>query len=185
MSARPARLGALLLAGALAASAALAQPQAASPDPALDLARLLMSRDASLYDDADLSRFRARIETALLGTEGTCNPRATECQAAAGEIAAQFAPALRRTARERAERLTAESLARALRPEEMVHIAAWLRADEGRHFLDIWSTLRDSDHVQQRRRALGDVAESAPALLERAQALFRQRSRNLPQPAPR
>jgi hypothetical protein len=178
------------LAAAIAASApaaAAAQPPApTAPDAAaLDLARLLMSRDPGLYDDADLGRFRTRIETALLGSEGTCNQRVTECQAAAAEIAAQYAPALRRAARERSERLTAAALAAALRPEEMVHVAAWLRADEGRHFFDAWVSLHDPDHVRERRRAADDLAQSAPGIIGPARALFRQRSRNLPQPAPR
>ena len=133
-----ARLAALLIAGALIlpAPAAAQQPAAASDPAALDLARLLMSRDETLYDDADLGRFRARIESALLGLEGTCNPRATECQAAAGQIATRFAPILRQQMRERSERLTAATLARAMRPEEMGRVAAWLRSEEGRHFLD-------------------------------------------------
>lgn len=187
-SARPGRLAALLIAAALILpAAASAQRPPAAPDPAaLDLARLLMSRDATLYDDADLGRFRSRILNALLGTEGTCNARSSECQPAAAEIANQYAPALRRTARERSERLTAQSLAATLRPEEMANIAAWLRGGEGRHFLEAWSALRDPDHIRDRRRLLeSDLATSAPEIFNPARALFRQRSRNLPQPAPR
>jgi len=180
-----ARLVPLLVAGALILPAASAQPPSAATDPAaLDLARLLMSRDQSLYDDADLGRFRVRIANALLGTEGTCSPANTECQAAAAEIAAQFAPALRQTQRERSERLTAALLARRMGPEEMAHVAAWLRSDEGRHFIDAWGSLRDPDSVRERHE-LRDPAQSAPAIMNPARALFRQRSRNLPQPAPR
>jgi hypothetical protein len=188
MSARPVRLpAALLIAGALVLPAASAQAPSAAPDPAaLDLARLLMSRDQSLYDDGDLGRFRSRIQNALLGSEGTCNARTSECQAAAAEIAAQYAPALRRTARDRSERLTANSLAATLRPEEMAHVAAWLRSAEGGHFLDAWGSLRDPDHIRDRRRLIeGDLAQSAPEIFNPARALFRQRSRDLPQPAPR
>jgi hypothetical protein len=182
-----ARLVTALIAGALTLPAASAQTPSAAPDPAaLELARLLMSRDESLYDDADLGRFRSRILNALLGMEGTCNARMSECQAAAAEIAAQYAPVLRRTARERSERLTAASLAATLRPEEMARIAAWLRGDEGRHFLDAWGSLHDPDHIRDRRRLVeGDLAQSAPEIYNPARALFRQRSRNLPQPAPR
>jgi len=188
MSARPPRLAALLIAGALVLpAAAAAQPPAAAPDPAaLDLARLLMSRDLTLYDDADLGRFRARIESALLGLEGTCNPRATECQTAATQIATRFAPILRQHVRERSELLTAATLARTMRPEEMVRVAAWLRSEEGRHFLDAWAALRDPDGMRERRRALeGDLAETAPAVFNTARTLFRQQSRNLPQAPPR
>jgi hypothetical protein len=180
-----ARLSAALIAAALFLPAASAQPPSAAPDPALDLARLLMSRDESLYDDADLGRFRVRIANALLGTEGTCSPANTDCQAAAAEVAAQFAPALRLSQRERSERLTATMLAGRLRPEEMIHIAAWLRSDDGRHFLDTWTFLHDPGHAQRRRDLQRDLAQTAPAIFNQARALFRQRSRNLPPPAPR
>src|SRR4051812_40514862 len=184
-----ARLVTALVAGALIlpAAPAPAQAPATAPDPAaLDLARLLMSRDESLYDDADLGRFRTRLENALLATEGTCNARSSECQAAAAEIAVQFAPALRQSTRARSERITAASLSATLRPEEMAHIAAWLRADEGRHFLDAWGSLHDPDRIRDRRRLIeADLARSAPEIFNPARALFRQRSRNLPQPAPR
>jgi hypothetical protein len=181
-----ARFVLLLIAGVLVVPPAMAQtPSAAAVDPAaLDLARLLMSRDPSLYDDADLGRFRSRLQTVLLGSEGTCAPSNTECQALAGEIAAQYAPALRQAQRDRSERLTAATLAGTMSVDEMIHVAAWLRSEEGRHFIDAWGSLRDSDHVRE-RRALRDPAQSAPAIFNPARALFRQRSVNLPQPAPR
>jgi hypothetical protein len=179
------RLVPLLVAGALVLPAAgAAQAPSAAPDPALDLARLLMSRDQSLYDDADLGRFRTRIANALLGSEGACSPANTECQALAAEIAAQYAPALRQTQRERSERLTAALLARRMSPAEMAHAGAWLRSEEGSHFVDAWGSLRDPDSIRERRE-LRDPAQSAPAIMNPARALFRQRSRNLPQPAPR
>lgn len=167
--------------------AAHAQPPAPPSNPAaLDLARLLMSRDPTLYDDADLGRFRVRLEAALLASEGACNPFISACQAAAAAVAGEYAPALRQTQRERSERLTADELAGTLRPEEMTHIAAWLRGDEGRRFLDAWASLRDPDRAARRRRALqGDPAQTAPAIFNPARAMFRQRTRNLPQPAPR
>jgi len=182
-----ARLAALLMAGALVLPAAPARAQTAAPDPAaLDLARLLMSRDPSLYDEADLGRLRNRIQTALLGSEAPCNTRASECQAAAAEIGGRYAPALRQHLRLRSEQLTAAALQRAIRPEEMVRVASWLRSAEGSHFLEAWAGLRDPDAVRQRRRAIeGDLAESAPAIFNAARGELRQRSRNLPQPAPR
>lgn len=182
-----ARLFFLLVAGALLLPSAPARAQTASPDPAaLDLARLLMSRDPSLYDDADPGRFRSRLENGLLGTPGACDPRGSECQAVAAEIAAEYAPALRRDYRDRSERLTAAALVQALRPEEMAHVAAWLRSGEGGHFLDAWAALRGADQARQRRRLLeGDLAQTAPAIFNPARASFRQRSRNLPQAAPR
>ena len=181
-----ARFALVLIAGALVVPTAMAQPpSAAAADPAaLDLARLMMSRDPSLYDDADLGRFRSRLQTALLGSEGACAPSNSECQLLAGQIAAQYAPALRQAQRDRSERLTAATLARTMSVEEMIHVAAWLRSEEGRHFIDAWGALRDSDHVRERRE-LRDPAQSAPAIFNPARALFRQRSVNLPQPAPR
>ena len=62
-------LAALLLIGL----AAMPAPAAAQPplDPAaLDLARVLMQRDPTLYDDADTSRMHARIENLLLAEQG-------------------------------------------------------------------------------------------------------------------
>jgi hypothetical protein len=179
-----ARLVPLLIAGALVLPAASAQTPPAVSDPALDLARLLMSRDPTLYDDADLGRFRVRLANALLGSEGSCSPANTDCQGLAGEVAAQFAPALRQTQRDRSERLTAATLARRMNPEEMTHAAAWLRSEEGRHFIDAWGALREPDSVRERRE-LSNPAQSAPAIFNPARALFLQRSRNLPQPAPR
>ena len=183
-----ARLATLLIAGALILPAASAQPPSAAPDPAaLDLARLLMSRDQSLYDDADLGRFRSRLTNALLASEGSCNPSTSECQAAAAEIAAQYAPALRRTARERSERLTAWLLADSLRADEMARMVLYLRGEEGGHFLD---ALGGAPRARRRPAAPPRAAaQPGPEALRirsiAARALFRQRSRNLPQPAPR
>ena len=181
-----ARFALLLIAGALLLPQAMAQrPPAAAVDPAaLDLARLLMSRDPSLYDDADLGRFRSRLQTALLSSAGACSPSNSDCQELAGQIAAQYAPALRQAQRDRSEQLTAATLARTMSAQEMTRVAAWLRSDEGRHFIDAWGSLRDPDHVRERRE-LRDPAQSAPAIFNPARALFRQRSVNLPQPAPR
>jgi hypothetical protein len=181
-----ARLSAVLIALGLILPAASAQAPSAAPDPAaLDLARLLMSRDQSLYDDADLTRFRVRIETALLNSEGGCDPAASECQAAATAVAAQYAPTLRQAQRDTSERFTAATLAGLLRPEEIVHFAALLRSEEGGHFLDAWAALRDPGRARQRRELQRDLAQAAPIIFAPALASFRQRTRNLPRPAPR
>jgi len=177
----------LLIATLMIVPPASAQLPAAAPDPAaLELARLLMQRDETLFDDADMSRFRIRIEAALLSSEGTCTPSLVDCQAEARGVADQFAPALRQIHRESTERMIADALAARLGPEEMTRISAWLRSDEGGHFLAAWAALRDPDAIQQRRRALqGDLARSVPAIFNPAHALFLQRSRNLPHAAPR
>lgn len=181
-----ARLAIVLIAMMLIVPAASAQPAATAPDPAaLDLARLLMGRDPSLYDDADLGRFRLRIEAALLASEGSCNPSLVDCQQAAAAVAAQFAPALRQTQRERSEQLTAATLAAALRSEEMIRVAAWLRSGEGGRFLDVWASLRGPGHAQRRREVQRDLARTAPIVFAPARALFLQRIRNIPQAAPR
>jgi hypothetical protein len=180
------RLSALfILCAAMPLAGAVAQPPALDP-AALDLARLLMSRDETLYDDADLSRFQTRVERDLLAMEGACNPFVRECQAAAITVARQYAPAYRQAERERAERITGYLLADSLRPEEMTHIAAYLRGDEGRRFLEVLALLRQPDRTEDRRRDLQRMlARTTPDVLGPARALFRQRTRNLPQPAPR
>jgi hypothetical protein len=180
------RLSTVLIAASLVLPAAAAQAQPAPDQAALDLARLLMSRDQSLYDDADIGRFRSRIESALLGSEGSCSPTNTDCQAAAAGVALQYAPALRQVYRERAETMIAATLSARLRPEELAHVAIWVRSGEGGHFLDAWASLHDPEAAQQRRRELQrDLVQTAPAIFNPARALFRQRTRNLPQPAPR
>lgn len=180
-----ARLVTFLIATVLIAPVARAQTQA-EPDPAaLELARLLMSRDESLYDDADLGRFRVRIESALLASEGSCDPANNECQGAAAAVAAQYAPALRLTHRATAERIAAGQLAARMQPGEMARAAAWLRSDEGGHFLDAWQELHEPRAVRRRREIQADFARSAPGIFARARALFRQRTANLPRPAPR
>ena len=178
----PRRPATFLIALALIAPAAAAQ----QPDPAaLDLARLLMSRDEGLYDDADLGRFRVRIESALLASEGSCDPANNECQGAAAAVAAQYAPALRLSHREAAERIAAGQLAALIPPGETARIAGWLRSGEGMHFLAAWEALRDPRAARRRRELQDDFARSAPGIFSRARALFRQRTANLPRPAPR
>ena len=123
---------ALLLAGFLAAPAA-AQPPL---DPAaLELARVLMQRDQSLYDDADTARLQARIENQLLAEPGACNAFVPACRGAATEAARQFAPAFRQEERARRERITAYLLADQLQPAEMARFAQFLSGEEGGRLL--------------------------------------------------
>lgn len=175
---------ALLLAAALPLSAAPAQP--AAPDPAaLDLARVLMARDESLYADADLGRFQARIENGLLASEGACNSFVPACRSAAAAVAREFAPAVRRSERERTERITALLLADALRPDEMARIAQYARSEEGGRFLAALALLRP-DRSERRRRELERSLDRARGdMLAAARARFRQATRNLPSAPPR
>jgi hypothetical protein len=179
-------LAALLLIGL----AAMPAPAAAQPplDPAaLDLARVLMRRDPTLYDDADTSRIQARIENLLLAEQGACNAFVPACRAAATAAAQQFAPAFRQEERARRERITAYLLSDMLRPEEMARFALYLRGEEGGRLLAALAMLRrDDDRVQRRRRELERMLErTTPGATADARAEFRRRSRNLPGAPPR
>ncbi|HYD11419.1 MAG TPA: hypothetical protein VEC11_01080 [Allosphingosinicella sp.] len=175
---------AVLLAGLPAAPAA-AQPPL---DPAaLELARVLMQRDPSLYDDADTSRIQSRIENLLLAEQGACNAFVAACRAAAAAAAAQFAPAFRQEERARRERITAWLLADMLQPAEMARFAQFLRGEEGGRLLAAVAMLRqDDDRIQRRRRELERMLErTMPGAMADARAEFRRRSRNIPRAAPR
>ena len=113
----------LVAGGLLAATPAAAQPPL---DPAaLELARVLMSRDPTLYDDADTSRIQSRIENLLLAEPGACNAFVAACRGAATEAARQYAEAFRREDRLRRERITAWLLSDTLRPAEMARFAQY------------------------------------------------------------
>jgi hypothetical protein len=177
-------LAAFLLMGLLPAPAA-AQPPL---DPAaLDLARVLMQRDPTLYDDADTTRIQARIENLLLAEQGACNAFVPACRAAATAAARQYAPAFRQEERARRERITGYLLADMLRPEEMARFAQYLRGEEGGRLLAALAMLRrDDDRVQRRRRELERMLEqTTPGAMADARAEFRRRSRNLPGAPPR
>lgn len=179
------RVAALLLAAALPLAPLAAQ--LAAPDPAaLDLARLLMARDETLYDDADTSRIQARIENQLLASEGACNPFQSACRGAAAQVARQFAPAYRQSERARREQITAYLIADNLRPDEMARLAQYLRTDEGGRLLATLALLRDPERTERRRRELERGLErTVPDAMIAARAQFRQLTRNLPREAPR
>ena len=179
-------LSALLFAGTLA----IALPAEAQPplDPAaLDLARVLMQRDPTLYDDADSSRIQSRIENLLLAEQGACNAFVPACRAAATAAAEQYAPAFRQEERLRRERITAYLLSDMLRPAEMTRFAQYIRSEEGSRLLAAVAMLRqDDDRVQRRRREIERMLErTMPGAMADARAEFRRRSRNIPRAAPR
>uniref|UniRef100_UPI0037830D92 hypothetical protein n=1 Tax=Allosphingosinicella sp. TaxID=2823234 RepID=UPI0037830D92 len=94
-------------------------PAAAQPalDPAaLDLARVLMAQDPSLYGDNDLGSVRGRVEQILLDEPGACNPTLADCRLAAQTAVQQYAPAFLQEERARQERINAYLLADTLRP---------------------------------------------------------------------
>jgi hypothetical protein len=167
----------------------MAAPAAAQPplDPAaLDLARVLMGRDASLYRDTDLGSVRGRIEQALLGEPGACNPTLADCRMAATTAVQHFAPAFQQEERSRQERINAYLLADLLRPEEMAHFAQYLRSPEGSRLTLALGLLRDNDRNGRRRRELERMmARNPPAAIVQARAEFRRLSRNIPGAPPR
>lgn len=178
------RLAVLAVAGLFVPLAALAQP---APDPAaLELARILMARDESLYSDGDQGRARQQIQEALLASPGACNPYLDECQAAASVVAREFAPNFRQSERVRAERITAYLLADTLRPEEMARIARYLSGEEGGKLLGALALLRQPERTERRRRELDRlVPRTGLGSLDAARARFRHLTRNTPRPAPR
>lgn len=179
------RLTAFLIAAALPMSALLAQPVA--PDPAaLDLARLLMSRDETLYDDIDTGDIETNIANQLLAPGDICDNRRTECQGAAHAAARQFAPTFRQSERTRRELITAYLISDNLRSDELARVTQYLRSDEGSRLLTTLALLRDRRRTRERRRELERVLErTTPDVLGAARARFRQLARNMAQPAPR
>src|SRR5437868_4470863 len=167
----------------------LPAPAAAQPplDPAaLDLARVLMAQDASLYRDTDLGSVRGRIERILIEEPGACNPTLADCRMAASSAVEQFAPAFQQEERVRQERINAYLLADNLRPEEMAHFAQYLRSAEGARLVLALGLLHDNDRTGRRRREVERMMErNVPAAIAQARAEFRRLSRNLPVAPPR
>lgn len=177
-------LAAFLLLGMTAARAA-AQPPL---DPAaLDLARVLMAQDASLYIDTDLGSVRGRIERLLLDEPGACNPQLSDCRMAAASAVQRFAPAFQQEERARQERITAYLLADTLRPEEMAHFARYLRSAEGARLVLALGLLHDTERTARRRREVERMmARNVPvATIAQTRAEFRRLSRNIPAAPPR
>lgn len=176
-------LAAFLLLGCMAAPAA-AQPPL---DPsALELARVLMAQDSSLYRDTDLGSVRGRIESILLGEPGACNPSLSDCRMAAATAVQHYAPAFQQEERTRQERINAYLLADTLRPEEMAHFARYLQSAEGARLVLALGLLRDNDRTGRRRRELERMMErNVPAAIAQARAEFRRLSRNIAPAPPR
>ncbi|HST35588.1 MAG TPA: hypothetical protein VLK25_03035 [Allosphingosinicella sp.] len=178
-------LAVLIAAAALPCAAAFAQT--AAPDPAaLDLARLLLSRDDTLYGEIDTGDIEADIANRLLAPGDICDSRQTECQSAAHSAARQFAPTFRQAERARREQVFAYLIAESLRPDELARAAQYLRSDEGNRLLGMLAMLRDPDRTRTRRRELERTLElRIPDVLAAARARFRSLTRNMPTPAPR
>jgi hypothetical protein len=179
------RFAALLIAALLPLAPLAAQT--AAPDPAaLDLARLLLSRDETLYGEIDTGDLEADIANRLLAPGDVCDTRQTECQSAAHEAARQFAPTFRQSERARREQITAYLISDNLRPDELARVSQYLRGDEGGRLLNMLAMLRDPDRTRARRRELERQLErTMPDVLGAARARFRRLTRDMPQPAPR
>ena len=145
-----------------------------------------MTRDDSLYADADEGGPRQQLQEALLASPGACNPYLNECQAAAAAVAREFAPGFRQNARARAEQITAYLLADSLRPAEMARIVQYLRGEEGGKLLGALALLRQPERTERRRRELDRlVPRGGVGSLDAPLARFRQLTRNIPRAAPR
>jgi hypothetical protein len=173
-----------ILLGLLIGSAAGAQPPTPS-EPGLDLARLLMQRDETLYDDADGGRLVGQLREALLATPGGCNPFLADCRAAAEAVARRYAPDFRTAERARAEAIMARWIAARMSGEEAARVAALLRSADGERLLALLGALRAPREIERRRRELarGDVDINRP--LAEARRVFANDTRGIPRAPPR
>jgi hypothetical protein len=168
----------------LAASAAGAQPSA-PPPAALDLARLLMQRDETFYDDADGSRLIVRLREALLQAPGGCNPRMSECSGPADAIARRYAVAFRDAERAQAELIVARFIAERMSGDEAARLAALLRSPDGERLSSLVAALREPRETARRRRELGRNQGTLNGPLDEARAVFRRETRDAPRAPPR
>lgn len=170
-----------ILLAALMASAAFAQPV----EPSLDLARLLMQRDETLYDDADGGRLVNQLREALLATPGGCNPFLADCRAAAEAVARRYAPDFRTAERARAETVMARWIAARMSGEEAARVAALLRSADGDRLLALLGAARAPREVERRRRELQRTDADINAPLADARRVFANDTRDIPRAPPR
>lgn len=178
-------LALLLLSIAAFSSAGRAQPLPPDPDPAaVEVARIMIASiphpRARVSGDAEEER---RIEETLLSVltpERPCDRNNEECRAAAQAIARQFAPAASRRGREVRERITAYALMDVLRPDQLGRLAASLRTEEGRLFIEAWNSLWNGRAPQRQDEIECRARERGPNPDADARALFRQRTAHLP-----
>lgn len=180
------RLALLLFAGLMASSAASrAQPLPPDPDPAaVEVARIMIASiprpRVHVSSDAEEER---RIEESLLSAlapERPCDRNNGECRAAAQAIARQFAPAVTRRDRELGERMMAYALMDALRPDQLGRLAATLRTEDGRLFIQAWNSLWTGRAPQRQDEIDCRARERLPNPYAEARILFRQRTAHLP-----
>jgi len=174
----------LILLASFAAGAAIAQP-AAPPQATVELARLLMQRDETLYGDADGGRLVAQLREALLATPNGCNPFLAECRTAAEAVARRYAAAFRAAERARAEAIVARFIAGRMNGDEAARLLTLLRSSDGDRLLALLGTLREPRETARRRRELAreDVDINRP--LAEARAVFRNETRDVARAPPR
>ncbi len=174
----------LVLLVLLVAGAANAQP-AAPPATAVDLARLLMQRDETLYGEADGSRHVLRLREALLQSPGACNSALPDCVGAAEVVARRYGDVFRAAERARAELLVAGFIAERMSADEAARLLALLRSAEGERLLALLAALRDPRHMDRRRREAARMGSDVSGPLAQARAEFRSATRNIPTAPPR
>lgn len=177
------RTALLRLAGAalLPLHASPAQPPA--PDPAaLELARVFLGffPQPSAPSEADEERRVEEMLLSPLNRDAPCDRNDAECRAAAQAVARIYAPQGRRAAREHDERRLAFLFADGLSPDQLGRLAAHLRTEEGRLFLDAWRTMLTPISPQRRREIECRLSRTGPRPYDEARALFRQRTAHLP-----
>lgn len=173
-----------ILLALLIGSAAGAQPPAAS-DPTLDLARLLMQGDETLYGDADGDRLVGQLREALLATPGGCNPFLADCRAAAEAVARRYAPAFRTAERARAEAIMARWIAARMNGVEAARVGALLRSADGDRLLALLGALRAPREIDRRRRELARGDVDINRALAEARRAFASDTRDIARAPPR
>lgn len=173
-----------ILLALLIGGAAGAQPSPPS-EPTLDLARLLMQRDETLYDDADGARLVNQLREALLGTPGGCNPFLVDCRTAAEAVARRYGPDFRTAERARAEAIMARWIAARMSAAEAAQVAALLRSADGDRLLALLGALRAPREVERRQRELSRADADLNRPLAEARAVFRDETRDIPRAPPR
>lgn len=177
-------LALLLLAGvAASASAGRAQPLPSDPDPAaIEVARIMIASipRRPVASDTEAERGIEGALLSVLASEPPCDRNNAECRAAAQAIARQFAPAVSRRDRELRERMMAYALMDSLRPDQLGRLAATLRTEEGRLFIEAWTSLLTGRAPRRQDEIECRAHERLPNPYAEAHILFRQRTAHLP-----
>jgi hypothetical protein len=178
------RLAFAILAGVALPLPGMAAPLTPEPAPAaLEIARALFDM-LSPRREPERAVEEMSIEEGLLNgldSEPACDASNAECRAAARSVARLYAPEVHRLDRERRIRFFAYLLQDRMSPDQLVRVAAHLGTDEGRLFLEAWSTVFSGDGPSPRWREIeAHLAATMPSAMRDAHALFRRRTAHLP-----